>query len=294
MFDTILSLDPAKLVLLMATPAYFACIGYEAWKLARLRRSNYTKHETLNNIALAASFQAVELLALVGVFAVYARVYEYRLFTIPRTWGSFCVLWLLQDALYYAAHRASHRVRWFWATHVVHHSQEAMNFSTAFRQSMLSPIAGMWPFYIPLVYFGFSPSFVLLSVNVNLVYQFFVHTELVGKLGWLEYVFNTPSHHRVHHACNERYLDKNFAGTLIIWDRLFGTFEEENEKPAYGITHPLRTANPIITVFHEPLAMVRDVLRPGPLAHRLKHLWAPPGWERPSPATSQAHPVPEP
>ncbi|WP_394827904.1 sterol desaturase family protein [Pendulispora albinea] len=280
LFASFSDTDPSKLVLLMATPAYLACIGWEAWTLARARRSNYTKAETLNNVALAASFQVVELFALVVVLGIHARVYEHRLFTVPRTWWTFLILWVLQDGLYYAAHRASHRVRWLWASHVVHHSQEAMNFSTAFRQSLLSPFFGMWPFYLPLTWLGFAPTFVLLAVNVNLVYQFFVHTELVRKLGVLERVLNTPSHHRVHHARNSQYIDKNYAGTLIVWDKLFGTFEEERERPQYGIVHPLRTANPLITIFHEPVAMIRDALRPGRLADRLKHLWAPPGWER--------------
>ncbi|MPQ72187.1 sterol desaturase family protein, partial [Pseudomonas sp. MWU12-2323] len=149
--------------------------------------------------------------------------------------------------LYYWFHRASHRVRWLWAAHSVHHSSTRMNFSVAFRQSLMYPVAGMWAFWLPLAWLGFPPQQVVAVVLLNLAFQFFVHTQIVPKLGWLEYVFNTPSIQRTHHAKNPRYIDDNYAGVLVIWDRLFGTFVEERDSDPceYGTVKPVNSFNPL-------------------------------------------------
>jgi sterol desaturase/sphingolipid hydroxylase (fatty acid hydroxylase superfamily) len=180
-------------------------------------------------------------------------------------------------------HRSSHRIRWFWAAHVVHHSSERMNFSTAMRQNATNIFNGMWLFYVPLALIGFNPVWIGVAYALSLVYQFFIHTTLVGKLpGWVETVFNTPSHHRVHHGRNPGYIDRNYGGTLIVWDRLFGTFvaEDEQAPPDYGITRPIHSRNLLVLWTHEYVDLFRAMARPGGLQARLKHLWKPPEWDR--------------
>jgi sterol desaturase/sphingolipid hydroxylase (fatty acid hydroxylase superfamily) len=185
---------------------------------------------------------------------------------------------------YYWFHRASHRIRWFWCAHVVHHGSEHMNFSTAMRQSWLYGIAGNWLFYLPMVWVGFEPRWVLFALSCNLAYQFFVHTQWVDKLpAPIEYLFNTPSHHRAHHGRNPRYIDRNYGGTLIVFDRLFGTFVDETEAVDYGLVRPVHSHNPLWLTVHEWVAMGRDMAQPGPLRERLQHLWAPPEWARSQP-----------
>ena len=266
------------LILLALAPVFLAFIAIEAVYWKRRGRSAYSLRDTLSNAALALMHQGSDLLAGVFVIGVYAFVHRYRLFDIPATGWSIAALFVAQDFLYYFFHRASHRVRWMWASHVTHHSSERLNLSTAFRQSLTYPLSGMWLFWIPLAWIGFAPAHVVAVVAINLAFQFFVHTEVVGKLGWLEYVFNTPSHHRVHHASNPRYIDRNYAGVLIVWDRLFGTFVEEDpaEPCRYGIVKPVRTHNPIALTFHEWRDLLRDALRPQPWRERLVQLFGPP------------------
>lgn len=270
------------LFLLFMGPVFLACIAWEAWYW-RGKRAVYSLRDTLGNAVLAASHQIADGIAWALVIGLFFWLYQFRLFDIPPSWWSVLLLFLGQDFLYYWFHRASHRIRWLWASHVVHHSSERLNLSTAFRQSLTYPISGMWVFWLPLALVGFHPKHVLLIVAVNLAYQFFVHTEAVRRLGPLERILNTPSHHRVHHARNRAYLDRNFGGVLIIWDKLFGTFTPENEAnpPEYGIHRQIHTNNVLTMIFHEWRNMLADALRPGPLWLRLKHLWAPPEWQRP-------------
>lgn len=241
-------------LLLALAPVFLLCIGWEAWHLARTRPhdSVYSWGDTLCNAALALMHQGADKIAWLFVIPVYAYCYRhYRFFTWQDSWLSFAVLFVAQDLLYYVFHRASHRVRWLWAAHVVHHSSERMNFSTAFRQSLMYPIAGMWAFWLPLAFLGFPPQQIVGVVLINLAFQFFVHTQTIGQLGWLEYVLNTPSIHRAHHARNPRYIDRNYAGVLVIWDRLFGSFVEEtrNDPPQYGIVERLGSNNPLVATF---------------------------------------------
>ena len=276
-------LGPEALLLLGLGPVFLAFIAWEAWRTRG--KGLYSVGDTANNAFLALSHQAVDALAWSALIGVYFWVHQYRAWDVPLTAASGLVLFLGQDFLYYWFHRASHRVRWLWAAHVVHHSSERLNFSTAFRQSLMYPVAGMWVFWLPLALVGFDPHHILLIVSANLAYQFFVHTQAVGRLGPLEWVFNTPSHHRAHHARNPRYIDRNYGGVLIVWDRLFGTFspEVDAEPPDYGIRRQIHTDNPLRTIFHEWTAMLRDVMRPGSLRMRLAHLWRPPEWQRPEP-----------
>jgi sterol desaturase/sphingolipid hydroxylase (fatty acid hydroxylase superfamily) len=278
-------LDPG-LILLAFGPIFALTIAWEAWYWSRRDKTIYSLKDTLSNATLALMHQASDAFFLwLMIRTVYTWCYEHGARAVPETWWSFILLLVLQDVLYYGFHRASHRVRWMWASHVTHHSSETMNFSTAFRQSLTYPISGMWLFWIPLAWIGFTPDWVILAVGLNLAYQFFVHTRLgrhaTGRWAWVEKVFNTPSVHRVHHAKNPQYIDRNYAGVLTLWDRLFGSFVPEEEPPVFGITRQVRTHNPLTLTFHEWRDMFADVWR----NRDLRHLWKPPEWESPRAST---------
>ncbi|MCW1719501.1 sterol desaturase family protein [Pseudoalteromonas sp. A3] len=239
----------SEIILLALSPVFLVFVCFEFVKFKRY----YNIKDSLANTVLALLHQGADAMALLLLMPFFHMLYEYRLFDIKLSVLSVAFAFLLQDFLYYWFHRASHHIHWLWAAHVVHHSSTKMNFTTAFRQSIMYPVAGMWVFWLPMILLGFDPLTVFSVVALNLAYQFFVHTQIVAKLGWFESVFNTPSHHRVHHAINKRYLDKNFAGVLIIWDKLFGTFVEEdkNQPCKYGIVGQLNSNNPLIITFHQ-------------------------------------------
>jgi sterol desaturase/sphingolipid hydroxylase (fatty acid hydroxylase superfamily) len=194
-----------------------------------------------------------------------AWVYQHRLATITLAGGwQFMLLFVGQELCYYAYHRAAHRVRWFWATHAVHHSPNELTLATAMRLGWTGKISGTALFFAPLVWIGFTPTTVALALAANLLYQFWLHTTWIPKLPrWFEWWFNSPSHHRVHHASNPEYLDCNYGGVLIVFDRLFGSFVEERSDvaPRYGLTTPLRTYNPLRIALHEWVALAQDVRR---------------------------------
>ncbi|MFZ1742356.1 MAG: sterol desaturase family protein [Pontixanthobacter sp.] len=209
-------------------------------------------------------------------------VQQFQLYAIPLTLVSLVMCFILDDLRFYWHHRVAHRCRWVWAMHVVHHSSTQYNFSVALRQGWTKHFTGTMMFKVPLVLIGFDPVVVLFCGVINATYQFFLHTELVNKLpNWFEAIFNTPSHHRVHHGRNPDYLDANYAGTLIIWDRMFGTFvaEDEREKVEYGLVKNLETLNPFVIIFHEYWNILKDVTQRGiTVPQRLLYLLAPPGW----------------
>lgn len=266
-----------KWILLGMAPVFLALIALEAWYWRRRRPEVYSLADTLCNAGLALMHQAAEALAAIVVIGVYALVYQHRLFDIPASAWSIAGLFVAQDFLYYGFHRASHRIRWLGASHVTHHSSERLNLSTAFRQSLTYPVSGMWLFWLPLAWLGFAPAHIVAVVAINLAFQFFVHTQAVGRRGWIERVFNTPSTHRVHHARNPQYIDRNFAGVLVIWDRLFGTYvAEDPQVPCeYGIVGPIRSHNPIRLTFHEWIAMFADARRAGGLRQAAVQLFGP-------------------
>lgn len=250
--------------------------------------SAYKLPEVLCNFSLAGMHQLADLLTGLLIVKLYFWLFGWKLLEIEMNAASFVILLILQDFCYYWFHRASHRVRWMWAAHVAHHSSERMNFSTAFRQSLMYPIAGMWLFWVPLVIIGFEPKWVIFAVLLNLGLQFFVHTQWVRTLGKLELIFNTPSHHRVHHGLNAQYIDKNYAGVLIVWDKLFGTFEPEVETVRYGISKPVNSYNPLVVTFSEWLDMFREVQgKHTTLKQRMKIFFAPPS-DKPTEAESES------
>jgi sterol desaturase/sphingolipid hydroxylase (fatty acid hydroxylase superfamily) len=224
----------------------------------------------------------------VGFLTVYPFMYalywfhQFRLFDLGFDWWIFVFIFFAQDFAFYWLHRLSHEHRFWWAAHVNHHSSQRFNLSTALRQSWTDFLCMVWIIWIPLAIIGFPPQLILFQIGANLVYQFWIHTELVDAL-WrpIEYVFNTPSHHRVHHAINPRYLDRNHGGTLIVWDRIFGTFVAENksEDPCqYGIVKQIGTFNPLRIAFHEWSNIFHDLEKPVPLKEKLQYLFGPPGW----------------
>ena len=192
---------------------------------------------------------------------------------------AFALLFLGMEFFYYWFHRCSHRTRWFWATHAVHHSPNQLNLSAAYRFGWTGRSTGTLIFYVPMVWIGFPVGAVIATLSLNLLYQFWLHATWIPKLGWLEYVLNTPSHHRVHHAANPEYLDSNYGGVLIVFDRLFGTFAAEREDVPcrYGLVRPLNSYNPFFVALHEWIAMGRDLVRTATWRERLRLMIGPPG-----------------
>lgn len=227
----------------------------------------------VGNLVVTAAWKTVSL----GV--LYA-VYQFRFFELDKTvWWYWAVLVIGEDFFYYWFHRFGHRTRMGWAGHVNHHSSTYFNYSTALRQSWTSPFFYTW-FLIPLVLLGFDPLTIVLAHAVNLLYQFWVHTELVGKMPrWFEAVMNTPSHHRVHHGANDEYVDKNYAGIFIVWDRLFGTFQPEKDQVVYGLRKEFTSRNPLWIAFHEWIALMKHVGAARRWKNKLLYFIMPPAWD---------------
>lgn len=213
------------------------------------------------------------------VVLVYTVLYELTPLRLsPSDWWVWVLLFFADDLAYYWFHRVSHESRVFWASHVVHHSSQHYNLSTALRQTWV-PVT-YFPFWLPLALMGFPPWMILLAQAWSLIYQFWIHTERVHRLPrWAEAVLNTPSHHRVHHGSNQQYLDKNYAGILIIWDRLFGTYEPEGERVRYGLTKNIETHNPVKVAFHEYIALWHDIRRAPGWRTRVALLFRGPGYQ---------------
>jgi alkylglycerol monooxygenase len=274
----------------LSIPIFFVLIGLELI-VERVRHVNsYRLSDALTNISCGMGQQVTGVFLKVVNLGVYQWVYQYQaLWQIPANGWSFWALFIAYDFCYYWAHRLSHEVNLLWSGHVVHHQSEDYNLSVALRQSWFQ---GTLTFcvYLPLALLGFSTEQLVYVSGLNLLYQFWIHTEAVGRLGWLEWVLNTPSHHRVHHGRNPEYIDKNYAGVFIVWDRLFGTFEPEVAPPVYGITTPFNSWNPVWANFSHFMLIWRQWQQTPGWANRWRLLWAKPGW-RPA---SQGGPLPFP
>ena len=250
--------------------------------VARIKdRGRYEPRDTLTSLMLGLGSTIAGVLAGGAIFAVASWVYRFRLFDIGWAWYWFALAFVLDDLAYYWFHRTAHRVRWFWASHVVHHSSQHYNLSTALRQTWTGFFSLNFLFRLPLFLIGFPPAMVFFVAGLNLVYQFWIHTEAIRRMPkWFEAVMNTPSHHRVHHATNPRYLDRNYAGVFIIWDRMFGTYtpERDDDRPRYGIVHNLGSFNILWAALHEWAAIVRDVWNAPDWHARWGYVAHPPGW----------------
>ncbi|RXE88638.1 sterol desaturase family protein [Pseudoalteromonas sp. A757] len=256
-----------SLILLALSPIFLLCVAWEYIK----HHEHYDWRDSILNALLALLHQGSDALALLVLMPLFYWLHQFALFTIELNLLTLLFGFILQDFLYYWFHRASHCIHWLWSAHVVHHSSNNMNFTTAFRQSLLYPIVGMWLFWLPMILLGFTPTLVFAIVAINLAFQFFVHTQTVNRLGVVERIFNTPSHHRVHHASNPDYIDKNFAGVLIIWDKLFGTFVEERED--ITICYGIRGAAPKQTPLDVNFAQWRHMFHCFSQANTLKNKW---------------------
>ena len=270
-------------IILYAIPFFILAMLVELWVTIKMHIKTYETKDAFASLSMGIGNVLISFLSKAIVLASFFYIYEhFRFFTIPLTWWSFVLIFFADDFTYYWYHRVSHECRFFWASHVVHHSSEHYNLSTALRQtwsgSFFSFIFWLW---MPLV--GFHPAMILLQMSISLLYQFWIHTEAIHKMPkWFEAVMNTPSHHRVHHGSNPIYLDRNHAGILIIWDKLFGTFqpELESEKVVYGLVKNIHTYNPIKIAFLEWIYMFKDAFTgKKSLKQRLLYLTKPPGWK---------------
>ena len=271
----------APQIIVLATPVFLLLIAIEFAVGVARRRNTYRWHDAMASIGLGMMSQVVGLftrLLAVGIYtAVHAKV---ALFELP---ADSVAVWLgallMYDLCYYWLHRAGHQVRVLWAAHVVHHQSEDYNLSTALRQTSSGALFG-WIFYLPMAVVGVPPLVFATVALIDLLYQFWVHTQQIGKLGWFDRWFCSPSNHRVHHAVNDRYLDRNFGGILIIWDRLFGTFEEEHddEPCVYGTRAPLRSFDPLWANAEVYWAVLQDSWHARSWWDKLRVWFMPPGW----------------
>jgi alkylglycerol monooxygenase len=263
-----------------AVPIFALMIAGEAlWSYMKGASYYRDKIDTWNNIFLGFMSLVFGALFGLGTYYIYEFAYSIAPYQFPASaWWTWVVLFFVDDLAYYIFHRVSHESRLFWNFHVVHHSSEEYNLSVAVRQSWFSGILH-WIFYAPVMLLGFAPWMFALMHGFNLLYQFWIHTKVIDKLGPFEYIFNTPSHHRVHHGVNEIYLDKNYAGVLIIWDRMFGSFVEETEEPRYGIIKPLKSYNPLWINTHGWAEMFAAMQERQGIVAKLRCVFASPNME---------------
>jgi sterol desaturase/sphingolipid hydroxylase (fatty acid hydroxylase superfamily) len=276
----LLTLSALPIILLLATVEWF-----------HFRRSDiFEVRDSAASIAMGAVYVLVAegVMVVALVLPAYEWLYQFRLLSLELTPAGLLVLFLLVDFCFYLFHLAAHRVRFLWGVHEVHHASEHFNYTVAFRQSVLYAFAGVYIFFIPAVILGFTPESVLLMLAANLVFQIFPHTQWFGRFPKpIEWLFNTPSNHRVHHGRNPDYVDRNMGGVLMIWDHLFGTYavESPDEQVEYGVVSLADSKpgfNPIVLTFREYISMFKDASRPGPMRLRFRHFWGPPEWKRPA------------
>jgi sterol desaturase/sphingolipid hydroxylase (fatty acid hydroxylase superfamily) len=264
---------------LYAVPAFVFLMILEAvvGTLMLQRNVHDNIRDTAASLAMGVGSVFINLAWKVVVFGYFTWLHRHAWFDLG--WGP--LVWvgaiLADDVCYYWFHRMSHQVRFLWAAHVNHHSSERYNLSTALRQPWTTPFTSFW-FWTPMPLLGFDPMMILSVQSISLLYQFWIHTELIGKMGLFEKVFNTPSHHRVHHGSNLRYLDRNHAGILIVWDKLFGTFEEEDEPVVYGLTKNIHSYNPIEIAIHEWRDLIHDMKNANDWRELFGYALQPPGW----------------
>lgn len=264
-----------------AIPFFVLTVIIEIILTVKVKMEDYEYKDAATSIIMGLGNVFIGLFTKGIILGAFYLVYNtFHFFEIPFTWWAWILILFAEDFAYYWNHRIAHESRLFWASHIVHHSSKKYNLSTALRQTWSGSFY-TFIFWIPLVLIGFHPIMILVQMSISLLYQYWIHTELINKLPkWFEFIFNTPSHHRVHHATNPQYLDRNHAGIFIIWDRLFGTFEPEIEKPVYGLTTNIETYNPIKVAFHEWIGMLTDAFKSKTsFINRLKYFIKPPGWK---------------
>ena len=267
-------------VLYYAIPFFVLLLGLEAWYAYREQKHLYAFYDTVSSLALGIGNVITGFITKALIFGLFTFIYQYRFFDLSSSaWWYWVALFFADDFSYYWFHRTSHRVGWFWASHVVHHSSQHYNLAAALRQTWTGNLSGSFLFWAWMPLVGFHPIWILFMQQISLIYQFWIHTEWISRLPrFFEFLFNTPSHHRVHHGSDLKYLDRNHGGILIIWDRLFGTFQPEEEKPVYGLTKNVGSFNPFVVAFTSWAQLVRNIRRAGSLKHGIGYLIQPPGW----------------
>ena len=265
----------------IAVPAFVLLILIEIFIIRARNRRGYEARDTLTSLLLGLGSTVAGGLTAAIMLAAALWVYQYRFFDFGFVWWAWPLAFVVDDFAYYIKHRMGHRVRWMWAAHVIHHSSQHYNLSTALRQTWTGFFTPGFIISLPMFLLGFHPLLIAFVAGLNLIYQFWIHTEAIGRMpGWFEAVMNTPSHHRVHHATNPRYLDSNYAGVFIIWDKMFGTFEPETdeEEIRYGIVKQLGSFNVLWAAFHEWIGIGKDMWSAPTLKDKLSYLIKPPGW----------------
>ena len=262
-------------------PAILVAIVWEGIAYRR-RHGAYPWRDSFASLAIAAGHSLSGVVTNAAITAGLALiVWHYRIATIDLgKWWNVLLLFVLLEFCYYWYHRAAHRVRLMWGSHSVHHSPEELTLSAAYRLNWTPILSCSWVVFLPLVWIGFDPVWVFGMLSASLLYQFWLHTTLIPRLGPLELVFNTPSNHRVHHASNAEYIDRNFGGVLVVFDRLFGTYTPESAAVPirYGLVHKVSSRNPVVIVFHEFYALLCDLWRARSWRDRVAYIFAPPGW----------------
>ncbi|MET6996234.1 sterol desaturase family protein [Chitinophaga defluvii] len=262
-----------------AIPGFVLLLTLEVIFSVIEKKELYTTKDAASSIAMGLGNVATGLFTKAIIFAVYSFAWKFRLFTLGFEWWVWVLCFFADDFSYYWFHRTSHSVRFFWASHVIHHSSQKYNLATALRQTWTGNFTGTFLFWVWMPLLGFHPAMVMSMQAISLIYQFWIHTEAIQKLPKaIELIFNTPSHHRVHHGSDIKYLDKNHAGVLIIWDRLFGTFQEEEERPAYGLTKNINTYNPLLIATHEWIDIWKDIRHARSFKAAWHYLFDAPGW----------------
>ncbi|PIE47678.1 MAG: sterol desaturase [Gammaproteobacteria bacterium] len=266
---------------LMGLPFLVLFVFEWFYQKSKGKDKNFGIKRAITNFSLGGTYLVCEIIAqALVVLPICTWLYHFRFFDIPVNWITAVPIFVAVEFCYYWFHRASHRITWFWSAHVVHHGDDKMNLSTAMRQSLLYSVVGWWLFFTPLMLLGVHPVWVFFFYALNLIYQYFIHTEVVGKLpAWVEYIFDTPSNHRAHHGTNPEYIDKNYGGVLIIFDRLFGTYVEEdliNNPVCYGAVGEKTTDNIPRAIFTVFLRMWRQFFSEKGIKNKLAALFSPP------------------
>ncbi len=267
-------------ILYYAIPFFVLLLSIEAWFSWKEHKHLYETRDTFASLGLGIGNVLTGLITKALIFGLFTWLYQFRIFDPGFRNGWYWVLlFLADDFSYYWFHRTSHQVNYFWASHVVHHSSQHYNLAAALRQTWTGNLSGAFLFWAWMPLVGFHPLWILFMQQISLIYQFWIHTETIHKLpAPLEYVLNTPSHHRVHHGSDLKYLDKNHGGVLIVWDRLFGTFQPEAERPRYGLTRNIESFNPAYIALVTWGQLFRKAFSAGSLLNGIRYFLKPPGW----------------
>ncbi|MEP6845957.1 MAG: sterol desaturase family protein [Panacibacter sp.] len=275
-------MQPNTNLLLHAVPGFILLFITETVLLVKEHNFKLHKKDLPASFWLGIGFLISSFIGKSMIIFFYSLIYNYRIFNFDSIkWYIWVFCFLAEDLTYYWFHRISHTVRFFWASHVVHHSSEVYSYAAAFREGWTGVFTGVFLFWAWMPLAGIEPGIVIFIKSISSIYQFWLHTEKIKKMPrWFEFIFNTPSHHRVHHGSDLVYLDKNYAGILIVWDRIFGTYEKEIFKPHYGLTKKMSSANPVKIAFFEWINLFRDIKKAKGMTDLCSYLFKAPGWSR--------------